>query len=395
MESGRRAVTAPIAMRADADTPQLSVSCSRSADGTLTIRLAGPWRLEGGIDRAIAIVRRELQQSPRVTHIAFETSHLGHWDSALPTFVATIEELSSEQKIPADRSGLPDGATRLLELADTNVEQVATRAARSPGPVTHAGEAAIGAYTTFLAAINFVGDVTLAFGQMLRGRARYRGIDVFTLMRECGADALGIVALISFLVGTILAFMGAVQLQQFGASIYVADLVAIGITREMAPMMTAVIMAGRTGAAFAAQIGTMRVRQEVEALETMGISPIEFLVLPRMVALVLMMPLLCLYSDFIGVMGGASIGVGMLRLTFKTYLLESRHAIWPPGVFGGLFKSLVYGILIALAGCYQGIKCGSSAAAVGEATTAAVVNGIILVVAACGLLAFVYHVIGI
>ncbi len=382
-------------MRADEAAAQLDVSCSRAPDGTLTVCLAGPWRLEGGIDRAIALVRRELNQSPRVTRIAFETSHLDDWDSALPTFVATIEEFSRAQNTPVDRSGLPDGATRLLELADTNVEQVAARARRSPGPVAHAGEAAIGAYTTIFGAINFVGEVTLAFGQMIRGRARYRGVDIFTLMRECGADALGIVALISYLVGTILAFMGAVQLQRFGASIYVADLVAIGITREMGPMMTAVIMAGRTGAAFAAQIGTMRVRQEVDALETMGISPIEFLILPRIVALVLMMPMLCLYSDFIGVMGGATIGVGMLRVSLETYLRVSRHAIWAPGVFGGLFKSLVYGILIALAGCYQGIKCGSSAAAVGEATTAAVVNGIILVVAACGILAFVYHVIGI
>jgi phospholipid/cholesterol/gamma-HCH transport system permease protein len=159
--------------------------------------------------------------------------------------------------------------------------------------------------------------------------------------------------------------------------------------------MTAVIMAGRTGAAFAAQLGTMKVRQEIEALETMGISPIEFLVVPRVVALIVMMPLLCLYSDFIGVFGGATIGVGMLHLSFTTYLQESTKAIYPGGVLGGLFKSIVYGILIAMAGCYQGMNCGNSAAAVGECTTAAVVDGIILVVVACGMLALVFHVVGI
>ncbi len=395
MRSIRRARSALIMPPADAVAPQLDVSCNRTADGVLKVSLAGPWRLEGGIDHAIGSVRDELQRSPHIAQITFDTTHLGHWDSALVTFLATVERLAREQRTPVDRSGLPEGARSLLELADANPEHLTTKAAPSAGPVAQAGLAAIGAYTTLFAAIDFIGEVTLAFGRMITHRARYRGIDVLTFVRECGADALSIVALISFLVGTILAFMGAVQLQQFGASIYVADLVAIGITREMAPMMTAVIMAGRTGAAFAAQIGTMRVRQEVEALETMGISPIEFLLLPRMIALVLMMPLLCLYSDFIGVLGGAGIGVGMLHITLKTFLTESRHAIWPQGVFGGLFKALVYGILIALAGCYQGIKCGNNAAAVGEATTAAVVNGIILVVVACGLLAFVYHVIGI
>src|SRR5208283_4171957 len=244
-------------------------------------------------------------------------------------------------------------------------------------------------------ALEFVGVVAIALGHLARGQARYRKVDIVTLIQACGANALSIVALISFLVGVILAFMGAVQLEQFGASIYVADLVAIGITREMGAMMTAIIMAGRTGAAFAAQLGTMKVRQEIEALETMGISPIEFLVVPRVIALVLMMPLLCLYSDFIGVFGGATIGVEMLHLSFTTYLKESAKAIYPSGVLGGLFKSLVYGILIAIAGCYQGMKCGNSASAVGECTTAAVVDGIILVVVACGLFALVFHVIGI
>jgi phospholipid/cholesterol/gamma-HCH transport system permease protein len=361
----------------------------------LTIRLAGVWQLESGIADATAAIKRELRGGPKPSRIAFDTGELGDWDSALVTLLATIEDLGHAQEIPIDRDRLPAGARRLLELADANPDRPAPPAPVQLGLFAKAGAAAIGANQTLAAALTFLGEVTLAFGRMLTGRARYRGSDVFGLIQACGVDALSIVALISYLVGTILAFMGAVQLQQFGASIYVADLVAIGITREMGAMMTAVIMAGRTGAAFAAQLGTMKVRQEVEALQTMGISPIEFLVLPRMVALVLMMPLLCLYSDFIGVFGGASIGIGMLHLSLSTYLHESMRAIYPGGVLGGLFKSLVYGILIALAGCYQGMRCGNSAAAVGEATTAAVVDGIILVVAACGLFALVFNVIGI
>ena len=382
-------------MASDAALRPLDVSFARAADGVLTIRLAGVSKLESGIAPFTDAIKKELRGGPKPSRIAFDTAELGHWDSALVTLLATIEELGHAQAIPIDRDRLPDGARRLLELADANPEHPSPPPPAPPGLVADAGAAAIRISDTLGATLIFLGEVTLAFGRMLTGRARYRGSDVLALTQACGVDALSIVALISYLVGTILAFMGAVQLQQFGASIYVADLVAIGITREMGAMMTAVIMAGRTGAAFAAQLGTMKVRQEVEALQTMGISPIEFLVLPRMIALVLMMPLLCLYSDFNGVLGGATIGVGMLHLSLATYLHESMRAIYPGGVIGGLFKSLVYGILIASAGCYQGMRCGNSAAAVGEATTAAVVDGIILVVAACGLFALVFNVIGI
>jgi len=266
---------------------------------------------------------------------------------------------------------------------------------RVPSFLERVGLAVIGMGAALEAPLAFVGEVSAAFGRMLRARARFRGADFLEMIRACGIDALGIVALISFLSGTILAFMGAVQLQQFGAQIYVANLVAIAMVREMGPMMTAVIMAGRTGASFAAQLGTMKVRQEVEALETMGISPIEFLVLPRLIPLVLMMPLLALYADFIGVFGGAAIGVSMLHLSLTTYLITSAHSIWPMTFVGGMFKSFIYGILIGLAGCYQGIRCGNSAAAVGQATTAAVVNGIVLVVVACGIFAMVFNVLNI
>jgi phospholipid/cholesterol/gamma-HCH transport system permease protein len=189
--------------------------------------------------------------------------------------------------------------------------------------------------------------------------------------------------------------MGAVQLQQFGAAIYVADLVGIGVTREMGAMMTAIIMAGRTGAAFAAQLGTMKVTQEIDALTTMGLSPIEFLVLPRTVALILMMPLLCLYSDFIGILGGASVGVGMLDLSFTVYIKETIAAVTLGDLFGGLFKSAVYGVLIAVAGCWRGFQCGSSSSAVGDAATAAVVTGIVMIVTACGLFAVIFSILGI
>ena len=215
------------------------------------------------------------------------------------------------------------------------------------------------------------------------------------VIQECGANAVGIVTLISFLVGVILAFMGAVQLSQFGASIYVADLVCIGMTRDMGAIMTAIIMSGRTGAAFAAKLGTMKVTQEIDALTTMGISPMEFLVLPRVIALVLMMPLLCLYADFLGILGGMFVGVGMLGLSARSYMQETISTLTLTNLFGGLFKATFYGLLIAIAGCLKGFQCGNSSSAVGDAATQAVVMSIVMVVVACGLFAVVFNIIGI
>jgi len=237
--------------------------------------------------------------------------------------------------------------------------------------------------------------VTIAFGAMLRGRARLRLSDLLLYIQQAGADALPIITLISFLVGVIMAFVGAIQLQKFGAAIYVADLVGIAVVREMGAMMTGIVMAGRTGAAFAAQLGTMKVTQEVDALTTMGISPMEFLVLPRALALCLMMPLLCLYSDLMGIIGGAVIASSMLGITVPVYFNEVSHAVTIGNLVGGVFKAAVYGVLIAIAGCLRGMQSGSSASAVGDAATSAVVSGIVLIITACGIFAAVFYVLGI
>jgi phospholipid/cholesterol/gamma-HCH transport system permease protein len=241
----------------------------------------------------------------------------------------------------------------------------------------------------------FLGDMTVTFVRLFGMKARYRASDLWLLIQQCGAQALPIVTLVTFLVGVILAFVGAVQLKQFGAQIYVANLVGIAMTREMGAMMTAILMAGRTGAAFAAELGTMRVTQEIDALTTAGFSPMEFLVLPRVIALVLMMPLLCLYADFMGIAGGAAIGVGTLHLSWTTYAQQTADAVTLTDTAGGVFKSSVYGVLVALAGCLRGLQSGNSSAAVGDAATSAVVTGIVAIIVACGIFSVVFYVVGI
>jgi phospholipid/cholesterol/gamma-HCH transport system permease protein len=227
------------------------------------------------------------------------------------------------------------------------------------------------------------------------GKACFRRSDMVQLVREAGADALPIVSLISLLVGLILAFVAAAQLQMFGAQIYVANLVGIAMVRVMGAVMTGIIVAGRTGASYAAQLGTMQVNEELDALETLGVSPTEFLVLPRMLALCIMMPLLGLYADLMGVLGGLIVSTGMLGIGPMQYLRQTQAAVGLDDFFVGLFHSAVFGVLVALAGCLRGIQCGRSASAVGQATTSAVVTSIVSIIVATAIITVTCNVLGI
>jgi phospholipid/cholesterol/gamma-HCH transport system permease protein len=328
------------------------------------------------------------------SRVTFYTQAITDWDSALPTYLRGLLDLFANHEIDTDRSGLPEGVQRLLGLAAAVPETEI--AAVTPGAswVTKLGLAAIRQRKSAVESINFLGQIPIALMRLAAGRAHFRVSDFALALQQCGAEAVAIVTLVSFLVGLILAFIGAIQLQQFGAQIFVADLVGLGMAREMGAMMTAIIMAGRTGASFAAQLGTMTANEEVDALKTMGISPMEFLVLPRLLALMLMMPLLCLYADLLGIAGGAVVGVGMLDLGVVSYFDQTRNALSLADFGAGLIKAVVYGSLVALSGCLRGMQCGRSASAVGAATTSAVVTSIVLIVIASGIINVIDHIIG-
>jgi phospholipid/cholesterol/gamma-HCH transport system permease protein len=371
-----------------------SVSLQRASDSTLVVALSGPWHLQSDMPPASQLIGELDSRPPK--RVSFDSRQLTNWDSGLVSFLAQVSELCRERGINQDREGLPAGLKRLVELAEAVPEKKGARSEERRVPLLQRiGDATLGYGTSVAEFLTFLGEVSVAFAKFVRGKARYRRIDLLKVIQECGANAVGIVTLISFLVGVILAFMGAVQLSQFGASIYVADLVGIGMVREMGAMMTAIIMSGRTGAAFAAKLGTMKVTQEIDALTTMGISPMEFLVLPRVLALILMMPLLCLFADMVGILGGLFVGVGMLDLSPGAYMRETISTLTLVNLFGGLFKATFYGVLIALAGCLCGFRCGNSSSAVGDAATQAVVMSIVMVVVACGTFAVVFSVLGI
>lgn len=371
------------------------ITFARLQPDRLLISLSGAWNIQKGL-YPLSGLEAELERQAGLSGIAFDGEGLAGWDSSILTFLTTASELCRSRGLTIDWERLPPGLRRLIALAEAVPERTGARKdVMEASLLERIGKRTIGAASSMTEMLAFLGDMTTTFVRLFGMKARFRASDLWLLIQQCGAEALPIVTLISFLVGVILAFVGAVQLKQFGAQIYVADLVGIAMMREMGAMMTAIIMAGRTGAAFAAQLGTMKVTQEVDAFTVAGFSALEFLVLPRVLALVIMMPLLCLYSDFVGVLGGAGIGIGMLDLKWSTYFQETSNAIALGDVIGGVFKASVYGVLIALAGCLRGLQCGNSSSAVGDAATSAVVTGIVAIIVACGTFSVVFYVLGI
>lgn len=348
-------------------------------DGTGVLTLKGSWLLEDDLPSAEAVLPELASRARLVLH----ARDLERWESGLIVYLLKILRHGESIQLQIDCTGLPDGVQRILKLASATPERQKSRRRILGIPLlTRIGHLAIELNQTWWDSIAFIGEVTSSWVRMLRGQARFRRIDLVTLLEQCGAQALPIVTLISVLIGMILAFIGAVQLKQFGAQIFVANLVTLGMAREMGATMTGVIMAGRTGAAFAAQLGSMQVNDEIDALRTMGISPIDFLVLPRVLALVAMMPFLTIYAICLGILGGAIVSAAMLDISFFEFYTQASEYIELRHFTIGVSKSVVYGVIIAVAGCLRGTQCGRSASSVGYAATSAVVTSIVWMVVA-------------
>ena len=376
-------------------TPHGEMITEQPSADTMKVILSGPWKLGGELPRADKVQQR-LEGAPEVRHLVFDTREMAHWDTGLLIFLKELHTFCSRQKIDLNCDGLPEGARKLLELASAVPEK--TDAREPEGRVSflaHVGDETVNFFESAGDLLGFIGAASVALLRLLHGQAQFRRTDLWLIMEAVSAQALPIVSLVSFLVGLILAFTGAIQMKLFGAQIYVADLVGIAMVRLMAAIMTGIVMAGRTGGAFAAQLGAMQVNQEIDALKTLGISPMEFLVLPRMLALALMMPLLCLYANFMSILGGMVVGVWMLHIGFIQYYNETAAAVglWNLGI--GLFSGFVFGVIVALAGCMRGMQCTRSAAAVGNAATSAVVTAIVGIIASTAVITVLCDVLGI
>jgi len=358
---------------------------------TAVLRLRGDWLTRETGVRSRAELHQIQTVSQTVGAVRLDVSEVGRWDSALVAFICALDA-----GVAVDLSALPDPLLRLLSLARAGRAQAKDGESQPRQSVLRSiGEDVIALRGHLGSFVVLIGETMLSAPAALTGRLQARAVDVLELVKACGADALPIITIVNGLVGAILGFVGAVQLQRFGASIYVVDLVGVAVVREMAPIMTAIVMAGRTGGAYAAQIATMQGNEEVDALQTLGISVDQFLVVPRIIAALTMTPLLYAYGCFMGLLGGLIVCVGILHMPPVTFFVHLRPAIpWTEFAIG-LTKSICFGTFVAFAGCRTGLAAGRSASDVGRAATHAVVQGIIGIIALDAVFAACTNVLGI
>lgn len=373
------------------NSPQVTVS---SSGETIMVLVGGQWNLESpwpdNAEKALADL-----SDTHATSLSIKAADLGKWDSSLLVFLVQLVQKAKKENIRIDLN-LPDGISRLIRMAfAVPARKGAQRTVTNMSFVESVGTATLRVWPRISDFLDFLGSVAIGVGRLCIGRSRMRARDLFHAMYECGVLSLPIISLTTLLFGLILAFVGAVQLTQFGAQIYVAGLVGIGMLRVMGAVMVGVVMSGRIGAAYAAYIGTMQVNEEVDALEVLGISPIDFLVVPRMLALTLMVPLLTIYADVMGVLGGYIVGVAILDLNAMEYFHATQQMVPYKQLLIGLVYGTVFGIVIALAGCYQGMRCGRSAMAVGQTTTRAVVASIVGIIVMTAIITVIFNVLAI
>lgn len=354
---------------------------------SLTIHLAGSLDL-----RTIADILKALDTlpSPLPALLRVDVHAVTHMDDCGALVIVHLMRLTENQGVTLQLEAVPKHVQELLDFLHLDtLPSSGPSKPPAPGLITRFGKKTIKVLDQANKHVSFVGEVTLALVTLLRHPGQLRVKTTIDYMKRVGVDALPIVGLISFLLGLIMAFMSAVQLQQFGANIYVASLVALAMVRELGPIMTAIIVAGRSGSAFAAEIGTMKVSEEVDALVTMGFRPTLFLVVPKVIASVLVVPLLALYSNLFAIAGGLLIGVGTLSLTPTAYMTQTMNTLTIFDINWGLFKSAIFAVLISVIGCFKGYQVRGGAASVGQATTSAVVNGIFMVILVDSILAII------
>lgn len=360
----------------------------RRHDGTLTVELAGDWELTNAAPRFGQLVPNGAGQGPDgpherpITAVDFDVTELGTWDSGLLTFLFQALSHCESHDIEFREGNLPEAIVRLLTLARAVPEREIDQEPRAASFVARIGSRGLAASHALLESVAFVGEVADGFIRLILRRFRLRRRDFWVVVQSSSSGALPIVTLIAFLVGMIIAFLGAVVLRRFGADYFVSYLVGYGMLREMASLMTGIIMAGRTGAAFAAELGSMKITEEIDAFRTLGISPVDHLVLPRVLGLLVTMPLLTIYAAFVGILGGMLVSITVLDLSVVQFQGGLLTAVTLSDGLLGVFKGTVFGLIIGLAGCMKGMQTGTDAGAVGRAATAAVVLGITLIIGA-------------
>ncbi len=371
-------------MSVRSETTPARVSATLEADA-LEVTLGGSWQITGARP-----TWRSVLDGRKPSRVRLAVDELETWDSSLPLFVFEVQQWCQATGARCEIEALPEKIRALVgQLASTH--QTSVPQDRSVGFIANVGLASQDTWHKLGEILRFVGECVLGALHVLKAPARFRWRDCFREMQQCGAMALPIVSLISFLVGVTLAYTAAVVLRQFGGDIWIADLIGLSMLREMGAVMTAVVLAGRTGAAFAATLGNMKGNEEIDALETLGISAVEFLVLPRMVALAVMMPLLALYSNALGIIGGMVVAMGLLGIPPTAYWIEMKTIVDMSDIMVGVIKAGAFGVIVGMAGCLRGLQADRSAAGVGQAATSAVVTAILFIIVADAVFAVLFE----
>jgi phospholipid/cholesterol/gamma-HCH transport system permease protein len=365
--------------RSRPDQPVLTFTGRLDAAGTAAL-----WK------RTFDLIEREAPKLLRV-----ETSGVDYCDGTGIGLLLEIERRVRLQAGKVELSGLRPEFRRLLDQFDPdNFAEVPSGKLRPVSLPEATGRAAVNTCRALRDLVIFVGELSVALLRALRRPGSVRWRDVWLIMEKAGVDALPIVALISFLVGLIMAFQAAVPMRQFGTEIYVANLIGLAVLRELGVLMTAIILAGRSGSAFAAELGTMKIDEEIDALTTMGLDPVPFLVVPRVLAALIVTPLLTLFADLIGLVGGSIVLLSM-GYPMVTYVRQIQSAVDLVDLGSGFSKSFVFGVIVAAIGCLNGLRTEAGPSAVGDAATRAVVSGIILIVISDGIFSVLFYYLGI
>ncbi|HEY1793487.1 MAG TPA: ABC transporter permease [Opitutaceae bacterium] len=369
----------------DADEARVSV---RAEAGSVLVELAGAWRLEGRTPRWDGFAGE-----PRPSSVRLTAGGVTQWDTSLVAYVGETRRWCASAGAPCDVSGLPDRVAVLSGQFEESL-RTAGHEAHSHSFVTEVGLQTQGFLREVTHFLQFVGEFTMDSIRLVLGRAGLRWGDCVFEMQKCGAMALPIVSLISFLVGVTLAYSGAIVLRRFGGDIWVADLIGVAMTREMGALMAAIVLSGRTGAAYAAEIGSMKSNEELDALSTLGISPIRFLVIPRVLALTLMMPLLSAYATCLGILGGMAVAFSVLEIPPAAYWVEMLTIVDMPDFVVGVTKAVVFGVIVGVTGCLRGLQSERNASGVGESATSAVVTSLLLIIVADAIFAVFFNAVG-
>jgi phospholipid/cholesterol/gamma-HCH transport system permease protein len=373
---------------AETPEPTSARATSRVDGGLLEVDLEGSWRLDGDTPRWTSF-----SDGAGAGGVRLRADRVAQWDTSLVVFIGEAQRWCVDAGIPCDTSVLPEKMRLLSGQFET--------ALRTCGHEVHSQSLVVevGLSTRLFMAqlrhfLGFVGEFWIDTVKLISGRVGLRWNDCVGEMQRCGAMALPIVSLISFLVGVTLAYSGSIVLKRFGGEIWIADLIGVAMTREMGALMAAVVLSGRTGAAFAAEIGSMKANEEIDALATLGISPVRFLVMPRVLALGLMMPLLALYANCLGILGGMAVSYATLEIPPAAYWVEMLTIVTIPDVAVGMIKAVVFGLIVGLTGCLRGLESDRNAAGVGNAATSAVVTAILLIIVADAIFAVLFNAIG-